>query len=412
MAQRTLAYGVAGFGLITTLTAMAALHPNQNVYFNALVDTNTPGALAKRYDLDYWRVAQRESLEYLLARYPDDTLRVLRVWRSQPILPLKDRERIISLSSPHSADFYLFGEDGYNRQLRKSLGGSEFYFHPRVNVSSMLEQPPLYAINAYGSAIAYILAPNKAAAYRAAYEDIEANGTLLTRSAFDVYAYDDALYYLSADCAPPSSNGSSMRFFLHIIPADHADLPVDRREHGFENFDFRLDAHTDVFFDGKCIHRQALPEYAIDRIRTGQNAAELGGDKWRADIDLAARAAAQAVYERIDTGDYGQPVERSNFDLYLSGNSLAYLKDSCAPGDADARFFLHIIPDDPADLTADWRERGFDNLDFQFADRGADIGGKCVAERKLPDYAIERIRTGQFVSGEGRLWSAEFPVGR
>ena len=412
MARRTLAYGGAGFGLITTATAMAALHPHQQVYFNALVDTKTPGALGERYDMDYWAVAQRQLLEYLLAHYPDDTLRVLRVSRSQPILPQKDRERVIGLNHPHMADFYLFGGDGYNRQLRKRLGVSEFYFHPRINVLSMLEQPPLYAINAYGSAIAYIIAPNKAAAYRAAYEDIEANGTLLTRSAFDVYVYDDALYYLSADCAPPSSNGADMRFFLHIVPVDPANLPSDRREHGFENLDFRLDAHTDVFFDGKCIHRQALPEYAIARIRTGQNAAELGGDGWSADIDLAARAAAQAAYESIAAGEYGQPVAQDRFDVYMRGDRLAYLKEDCEAGDVEARFLLHIIPVDPADLPAAWRERGFENMDFQFAEYGAYVGDDCVAAREMPGYGIERVRTGQFVSGVDRLWSVEFPAGR
>ena len=412
MARRGLAYGAAGVGLITTLTAMAALHPHQQVYFNRLVDTETPGALGKRYDMDYWVMAHRQLLEYLLARYPDDTLRVLRVWRSQPILPLKDRERIISLTSPHAADFYLFVEYRHNKQIRKSLGGSEFYFHPRINVLSMLEQPPLYAINAYGSAIAYIIAPNKAAAYRAAYEDIEATGTLLTRSAFDVYLYDGALYYLSADCAPPPSNGSGMRFFLHIVPGDPANLPSHRREHGFENLDFRLDERTDVFFDGKCIHRQVLPEYAIGRIRTGQNAAEHGGDKWSADIDLAGRAAARSVYERIAAGDYGQPVAQSDFDVYIRGGVLAYLKENCAAGDVDARFFLHIVPVDPADLPADWRERGFVNMDFEFAEQGAYAGDDCVASRELPGYAIERVRTGQFVGGEGRVWGVEFAVGR
>ena len=63
-------------------------------------------------------------------------------------------------------------------------------------------------------------------------------------------------------------------------------------------------------------------------------------------------------------------------------------------------------------MPADGRERGFANMDFRFADYGERIGDICVAEHELPDYAIERIHTRQFVSGEGRLWGAEFPVGR
>ena len=108
MARRTLAYGIASFGLITTLTAMAALHPHQQVYFNALADTNTPGALAKRYDMDYWHVAQRQSLEYLLDSYPDDTLRVWpRNHKRAAILPSSDRERI-DFSNKGEVDFYFY----------------------------------------------------------------------------------------------------------------------------------------------------------------------------------------------------------------------------------------------------------------------------------------------------------------
>ena len=411
MAQRTLAYGVAGVGLITTLTAMATLHPYEHLYFNALTDTRTPGALGERYALDYWRLAQRQSLEYLLARYPDDTLRVWRGPQSLRILPQNDRERIIGLRNPHAADFYLFGDAGENRLIRKDLQDMSFYIHSRVNLLSALEQPPIYSINAYGSAIAYIFAPNDAAAYRAAYDDVAANGTLLARSAFDLYAYDGALYYLSANCAPPMPNAPGMRVFLHIFPDHSADLPEDRREHGFENRDFRLDTQS-AFFDGKCIHRQPLPDYPIARIRTGTNGRSGGEVIWRADIDLAAHAAVHALYDSAAAGDYGQPVAQSAFDVYLRGNRLAYLKEPCAPGDVDARFFLHIFPADPADLPADWREFGFENRDFWLADHGARAGDICVAERELPGYAIERIRTGQFVSGEGAIWRVEFAVGR
>ena len=413
--RQALTYGATGVGLITTLTAMAALHPHEYLYFNALVDTKTPGALAKRYSLDYWLMTKRQSLEYLLARYPDDILRVWSVRRNTYILPQNDRERIITLiGNPHSADFYMLSNLGISGEKWLTGKNRRFYLHPRVNLASLLERPPLYAIYEYGSLVAFIVAKD-VEAYQAAYDDVAANGTLLARSAFDIYAYDGALYYLNANCAPPMSSDESsdaaLWVFLHAIPADLADLPADSREFGFENRDFRLDSRA-AFFDGKCIHRQPLPDYPVARIRTGQNAAASGGDEWRADIDLATRAAASVVYAGILAGDYGAPVVQSDFDLYLSGDRLAYLKEPCAPDDTGARFFLHIFPVDPAALPADSRERGFANLDFHFADHGADIGGKCVAERDLPDYAIERIRTGQFVSGEGRVWGAEFPVER
>ena len=408
MAQRAFAYGVAGVGLITTLTAMAALHPHQQVYFNALTDTKTPGALAKRYNMDYGQIAHLQSLEYLLARYPDDALRVWMKNSADGILPQNDKDRISNLDNLYAADFYLWTQRGFNLPAPNPQEAG-FYqtLHPLIDWRNIPDQTPFHSVKAYGSAIAIIYAKD-AAAYRAAYADVAANGDLLARAGFDIYAYEGALYYLSADCAPPAPGDADLRVFLHITPDNPADLPAAGRERGFENRDFRLDNRA-AFFDGKCIHRQLLPDYSIARIATGQKTTS-GVAVWRADIDLAARAAAQAVYEGIAAGDYGQPAARSDFDVYLRGNRLAYLKEPCAAGDADARFSLHIIPADPADLPADRRESGFANMDFWFGDYGAYAGDKCVVERELPGYAIERIRTGQFVSGEGSVWSADIDL--
>ena len=389
-ARQALTYGVAGVGLITTLTAMAALHPHQQVYFNALVDTKTPDALGGRYDMDYGFVAHRQLLERLTTHYPDGALRVWPERYNPQILPQNDRERIV-FTGARDADFHL---------------------NPRLYYRRGLPDPPTFhSIRAYGSVMAFILAPTSDAYrdyYHAEYDDVEANGMLLAREYFEVYIHNGVLYYLNADCAPPTKN-PNIRIFLHFFPVDRADLPADRRERGFENADFRFNKHA-AFFDGKCIHKQPLPDYPIARIRTSQDVE--GKALWRADIDLATHAAAQELYDGIVAGDYGRPAAQSDFDVYLRGDRLAYLKESCVASDTDARFFLHIIPADPADLSADRRNAGFENLDFQFADYGADIVGKCVAERDLPDYAIERVRTGQFVSGEGHLWSAEFTAGQ
>ena len=387
--RRALAYGVAGAGLITTLTAMAALHPNQQVYFNALVDTKTSGAPGNRYDMDYYHLAQLQSLEYLLSRYPDGDLRVYPKNRNAPIMPKSDRDRIV-FSPPHEADFYI---------------------KHRANRWNATDEPAIHSVRAYGGGIAFIIdtaAADYRGYYRAAYSDVAANGTLLTRADFDIYAHNGALYYLKENCAPVLSNAEYL-FFLKIFPADRANLPERRREFDHEYRSFNL-ADSFAFFDGKCINRYPLPDYPIAHIRTGRH---VGGEEiWSADIDLAAHAAAQALHRSIAAGDYGLPVAQSDFEVYMNGAGLAYLKETCAAGDADARFFLHVFPVDLADLPADMRELGFENRDFQFADHGAYAGYSCVADRDLPDYAIERIRTGQFVIGGGRLWSVEFPVGR
>ena len=102
---------------------------------------------------------------------------------------------------------------------------------------------------------------------------------------------------------------------------------------------------------------------------------------------------------------------RADFDVYLSENTLVYIKKSCAPADIKARFFLHLYPVDRADLPATRQQHGFDNLDFRFDRHGGIINGKCMAARTLPQYAINRIHTGQYVpvgGGFERLWEGEF----
>ena len=98
------------------------------------------------------------------------------------------------------------------------------------------------------------------------------------------------------------------------------------------------------------------------------------------------------------------------FDLYWADNKLHYVKEQCGAGDTAARFLLHIIPADAADLPADRREYGMANRDFAFAGRGAYFDGKCMVTAELPDYPIDLVRTGQFVIGEPPAWSVELEI--
>ena len=116
-------------------------------------------------------------------------------------------------------------------------------------------------------------------------------------------------------------------------------------------------------------------------------------------------------YESIASG---QPAARSGFDIYTGEKTVTYLKSPCSAADVQAPFFLHVVPEDVEDLPADRRQYGFDNLDFQYDDYGRHaalvFGGRCIVERPLPDYPIARIRTGQFIPGEGHIWKAEFSI--
>ena len=107
-----------------------------------------------------------------------------------------------------------------------------------------------------------------AAYYRAAYLPIAAGqaGPPLARSAFDLYRYNNALYYFKESCAPADT---ADRFLLHIFPIRVDDLPAERQPFRFSNLDFDFNRRGH-WFDGKCMAVVPLPDYSIAEIRTGQ----------------------------------------------------------------------------------------------------------------------------------------------
>ena len=238
--------------------------------------------------------------------------------------------------------------------------------------------------------------------YRTAYRAAVA-GEPLARSVFDLYLADGDLTYVKESCDQSDVENS---FFLHIAPERAEDLQPGSGRRRFNGLPADFFLHGGAVFDGKCAMRVPLPDYPVAAVRTGQRNPEGGADLWSASFWLnsepqrAAYRAALAAW----------PVARSVFTLYLLDNNLAYTQERCGQEDAQEMFFLHIVPERAEDLPPERRRYGFDNLDFDFFSRGALFAGRCVAMVPLPDYAIASVRTGQFVRGEGELWSAEFAV--
>jgi len=195
------------------------------------------------------------------------------------------------------------------------------------------------------------------------------------------------------------------QFHLNVYPERVGDLPEERRERGFERFHFEF-LTNGAFVDGGCTAFFPLPEYPVAGVKAGQYDGE-GGAMWLAEflIDPGRR------WTEAMAGVSGEPVARGVFDVHLADGALVYAKEPCVQGDTDARFFLHIVPERVGDLPEDRRARGFDNLDFGFFPNGTLLEGSCAARVPLPDYPIASIRTGQYASGEGEIWSAEFAVG-
>ena len=113
----------------------------------------------------------------------------------------------------------------------------------------------------------------------------------------------------------------------------------------------------------------------------------------------------------------GERVVRADWDVYRNGRKLTYFKKPCAPADVQAKFILHVTPVDPADLSFFRKRFGYDNLGFYFdrlsVRRGVRVGDQCITTVDLPDYAIGRVRVGQWIAAGNRtVWEAEFSGGR
>ena len=280
-ARRMLAYGAAGAGLACVLAEMASLHPHQQIYFNWLVDRSTPGALAQRFDMDYWRISNRQALEHLLERHPGEVLQVHdrapSLFANLQMLEEPDRRRILS-SPPQTAAFHIGG-------------------NPESRMRLMPSEPLIYELRAYGSPYFQVVAPKlvwgslrpDGDSYRTAYLSVTNGDGLVARSRFDVHLLNDALYYLREGCGPEDTE---TRFFLHLFPRHVDDLPTLRRRHGFDNRDFDFDWRGGRF-DNVCITQEPLPDYPIVRIRTGQYVRRGGPVIWKADFPVDTRIAKQ-----------------------------------------------------------------------------------------------------------------------
>lgn len=235
--------------------------------------------------------------------------------------------------------------------------------------------------------------------YRSRYAYTTANAPAI-RADFDVYFQDDALVYIRESCV---ADDTTAAFFLHLTPVDTADLPADAQEAGYQNRDFAF-SQAGGFFDGKCLTSAMLPDYAVSIIRTGQYIA--GGDRmWEDEYYTAAYFDAQrARYAALTAGE---PLASGFFNIYRQGDSVIYARAECAAADTEATFFLHLFPDDVNDLPADRQEYGYENRDFGFDITGSvRVDGKCLFSAPLPDYPLAGIRTGQYIPGQNRLWTA------
>ena len=239
------------------------------------------------------------------------------------------------------------------------------------------------------------------------YDDALSSGPVIS-SQFNVYMNRNSLFYIKEQC---SDEDVQAGFFLHVNPVDVNDLPEERRQFGFDNLNFDLE---DLNFyipedisPQNCAAQVQLPEYDIANFHTGQFIPGEPEPLWSGSYDFLIAEQHQAIYDMAQTAEL---VIRSHFNVHLDRNSLFYIKEQCETADVEARFSLHIFPVNRNDLPEERQQFAFDNLDFDFAKHGGMVGQKCAAQIELPEYEIAGIRTGQFIHGEGELWSEWYEI--
>ena len=123
--------------LANTAFWMIKAHPLQNVYFNPLAGKNWK----ENFDVDYWGLANRQALEYILEH---DDRSVIRVWAVDPLLmplemaktvvPSDQKSRLIILPRQNEWDHADYVVSNY-RLNPKDVGDSRFIKVHTVSVA-------------------------------------------------------------------------------------------------------------------------------------------------------------------------------------------------------------------------------------------------------------------------------------
>ena len=401
--RRMAAYGLAGAGLGLALLPMVQLHPTQYVYFNFLVDRATPEALRTQYYLDYWGLAYREGLDYLLERHPGETLTVRGPRAQQNVLPAAARGRLPAAAG-RKADYELV----YLPDISQPDFAFNEGYQRRLYNNTLLAARPLTAARMTDDAVA---------AYREIYRQALA-GKPIIRADYAVYLDGNRLTFVKEDCHPEEPDAW---FGVRIFPHNPEILPPHLWRRGSY---VPLGSHG-VRLDGRCLAVIQPPDYAQgDLILTQRglgNFRPKGLPVWAELYSLsrpglgellaeyrqqaaAASSAAAPIPFTLNSVEGRAAAFEVFLDRDAGRNRLLYSKEDCALAEYETRITLHIYPVDLANLPAGRRDSGFDNRDFLPDFYGGRPGGECVAIVPLPEYPIAAIRTGQANRWEVNLY--------
>ncbi len=390
-------YGLAGVGLGLTLLQMAQIHPLQTDYFNFLVNRTTPERLRTQYAMDYWKLAAGDGLQYLLDSHPNETLTVRTGRRHLNILPAADRQQLTADTVHRRADYTLAGQPAayqpdlaFNSRYRRRL------YNNTLSVARPLDDARM--------------TPAAIAAYREIYRQTTA-GEPIIRADYDVYIDGRRLTFIQENCP---ADGPDVWFGVKPLPPTPETLPPYFPQPGF----YAPWHNQRVRVDGLCLAVIQLPDDGDGDLilmqRSGGNY-EPGGTTLGAELHSLSQPGLR---ELIAQGRRQRqpPAGSEDFAVFLDReagrNRLLYAKAACTQDEYETPVFLHIHPARPEDLPPAAPSVNFENRDFPLNTYGGRPGGECVAIVPLPDYPIKTIRTGQYIPGQGELWSVNLSAGR
>ena len=226
---------------------------------------------------------------------------------------------------------------------------------------------------------------------------------------FNLYSDGGDLAYLKEPCGAEDVQGY---FHLRVFPTFAGDLPSESASGDSERIRFRF-SRAGAVFDGVCMTRHPLPDYPIRAVQTGRThpgESDIRHPPAAMPLDESNLERLQNRYAALSAQE---PIARDEYDVYLDGGGIAYLKQPCGADDVRGRFLLSVFPADPNDLPPDRKKSGARHisLNFDFDHRGVVFDGKCMASVPLPDFPIEAVETGQWLPGEREVWKTKFDIG-
>ncbi|MFC7356142.1 hypothetical protein ACFQO1_00455 [Jejudonia soesokkakensis] len=124
-----------------------------------------------------------------------------------------------------------------------------------------------------------------------------------------------------------------------------------------------------------------------------------------------------AVYKKI-TAKENLVSKQKRFSIYHLNNEIYYVNENPTYEEESDIIFLHVYPKDSQDLTPERAQFNFENLDLKRSEYEildvpfwVSTSSVLLAHKKLPDFEIQEIVTGQY-DEFSRLWSVRVEWGK